>query len=67
MGQMLPVEFSDGEVQEIERLAAAEGRTLQEYVRETLMTAVASRAQQRATVLDHVLETSAELNERLAR
>ncbi|MEV4601105.1 hypothetical protein AB0K15_27360 [Amycolatopsis sp. NPDC049253] len=67
MSQVLPVEFSDGEVREIERQAAAEGRSLQEYVRETLMTAVTSRAQQRATVLDRVLEASAGLNERLAR
>ncbi|MET7993593.1 hypothetical protein ABZU76_22100 [Amycolatopsis sp. NPDC005232] len=67
MGQVLPVEFSDGEVRELERQAAAEGRSLQEYVRETLMTAVTSRARQRATVLDHVLEASAGLNERLAR
>ncbi|MGW4486551.1 hypothetical protein ACWEOE_22220 [Amycolatopsis sp. NPDC004368] len=67
MGQTLPVEFSDGEVREIERQAAAEGRSLQEYVRETLMAAVTSRGERRAAVLQHVLETSAGLNERLAR
>ncbi|HEY2059821.1 MAG TPA: hypothetical protein VGH57_15740 [Amycolatopsis sp.] len=67
MGQTLPVEFTADEVEEIQREAAAAGRSVQDFVRETLMVAVTSRGGRRCAALDHALEASTGLNERLAR
>ena len=67
MGQTLPVEFTADEVEEIQRHADAAGRSLQDFVRETLMVAMTSRGERRGAALDHVLEVSTGLNERLAR
>ncbi|HEY3710304.1 MAG TPA: hypothetical protein VGL64_13065 [Amycolatopsis sp.] len=67
MGQTLPVEFTADEVEEIQREAAAAGRSVQDFVRETLMVAVTSRGDRRCAALGHVLEVSTGLNDRLAR
>lgn len=64
---MLPVRFEDSEIEEIRAQAAAEGRSLQDYVHDTLMVAIATRTQHRHEVLDHVLRVSAGLNTRLAQ
>ena len=65
--KMLPVRFEDSEIEEIRAQAAAEGRTLQDYVHDVLMLAVAARTQRRSEVLDHVLRVSEGLNRRLAQ
>lgn len=67
MKKMLPVRFEDSEIEEIRAQAAAEGRTLQDYVHEVLMRAVTARTQRRREVLDHVLRVSEGLNRRLAQ
>jgi plasmid stability protein len=67
MRKMLPVRFEDSEIEEIRAQAAAEGRSLQDYVHDVLMQAIATRTQRRRDVLDHVLTVSAGLNERLAQ
>ncbi len=64
---MLPVRFEDSEIEEIRAQAATEGRSLQDYVHDVLMQAIATRTQRRRDVLDHVLKVSASLNERLAQ
>ena len=63
---MLPVRFEESEIEQIRAQAALEGRTLQEYAHDVLMTAVADRARHRAEVLDHVVRVSEGLNRRLA-
>ncbi|MGH3976189.1 MAG: plasmid mobilization protein [Pseudonocardiaceae bacterium] len=67
MRKMLPVRFEDSEIEEIRAQAAAEGRSLQDYVHDVLMQAIATRTRRRREVLDHVLRVSAALNERLAQ
>lgn len=67
MKKMLPVRFEDYEIEEIRAQAAAEGRSLQDYVHDALMRAVAARTQRRRDVLDHVLRVSEGLNRRLAQ
>lgn len=64
---MLPVRFENSEIEEIRAQAAAEGRSLQDYVHDVLMSAIATRTQRRREVLDHVLKVSAGLNDRLAK
>ena len=63
---MLPVRFEDSEIEQIRAQAALEGRTLQDYAHDLLMSAVADRTRLRAEVLDHVVRVSAGLNRRLA-
>jgi hypothetical protein len=63
---MLPVRFEESEIEQIRAQAALEGRTLQDYAHDLLMSAVADRARRRAEVLDHVVRVSAGLNRRLA-
>lgn len=64
---MLPVRFENSEIEEIRAQAAAEGRSLQDYVHDVLMLAIATRTQRRREVLDHVAKVSAGLNDRLAK
>jgi plasmid stability protein len=65
--KMLPVRFEDTEIEEIRVQAAAEGRSLQDYVHDVLMLAIATRAQRRREALDRVMRVSAGLNKRLAQ
>jgi hypothetical protein len=67
MKKMLPVRFEVSEIEEIRAQAAAEGRSLQDFVHDVLMLAIATRASQRREVLDHVLRVSEGLNRRLAQ
>jgi hypothetical protein len=64
--KMLPVRFEESEIEQIRAQAALEGRTLQDYAHDLLMSAVADRTRRRAEVLDHVVRVSAGLNRRLA-
>lgn len=64
---MLPVRFDDSEIQKIRVQAATEGRTLQDYVHDTLMRVVSGRDERRQAALDHVVQVSADLNKRLAQ
>ena len=64
---MLPVRFDESEIAEIRAQAELEERTLQDYVHDVLMQAVATRTSRRCEVLDHVVRVSDELNRRLAR
>jgi hypothetical protein len=66
MKKMLPVRFDESEIDQIRAQAALEGRTLQDYAHDVLMSAIADRAQHRAEVLDHVVRVSEGLNRRLA-
>ncbi|KAA2263265.1 hypothetical protein F0L68_10645 [Solihabitans fulvus] len=65
--KMLPVRFEESEIEEIRAQAAAEGRSLQDFVHDMLMTAIATRTQRRRAALDHVLRVSEGLNKRLAQ
>jgi hypothetical protein len=65
--KMLPARFEESEIEQIRAQAALEGRSLQDYVHDLLMTAVDARARRRAEVLDRVLSASDGLNKRLAR
>jgi hypothetical protein len=65
--KMLPVRFEETEIEEIRAQAAAEGRSLQDYVHDVLMLAITARTQRRREVLDHVLRVSEGLNRRLAQ
>jgi hypothetical protein len=67
MRKMLPVRFEDAEIEEIRAQAAAEGRSLQDFVHDTLLAAIAIRTQRRRETLDHVLRVSEGLNRRLAQ
>ncbi|MDQ4021975.1 MAG: hypothetical protein M3257_10225 [Actinomycetota bacterium] len=67
MKKMLPVRFEETEIEEIRAQAAAEGRSLQDYVHDVLMLAIAARTQRRREALDHVLRVSEGLNRRLAQ
>jgi hypothetical protein len=67
MKKMLPVRFEEAEIEQIRAHAALEGRTLQDYAHDVLMSAIADRARRRAEVLDHVVRVSDGLNRRLAR
>jgi hypothetical protein len=64
---MLPVRFEESEIDEIREQAAAEGRSLQDYVHDTLMVAITTRRQERRAALDRVLRISEGLNRRLAQ
>jgi hypothetical protein len=66
MKKMLPVRFEESEIEQIRAQAALEGRTLQDYAHDVLMSAVVDRARRRAEVLDHVVRVSEGLNLRLA-
>jgi hypothetical protein len=65
--KMLPARFEEAEIEQIRAQAALEGRSLQDYVHDLLMTAVNARAQRRREVLDHVVSVSEGLNQRLAQ
>lgn len=67
MKKMLPVRFEESEIEEIRAQATAEGRSLQDYVHDVLMLAIAAWTQRRREVLDHVLRVSEGLNRRLAQ
>jgi len=62
---MLPVRFEESEIEQIRAQAATEGRSLQDYAHDVLMSAVADRARRRAEVLNHVVRVSEGLNRRL--
>lgn len=65
--KMLPARFEESEIEQIREQAALEGRSLQDYVHDLLMSAVNARVLKRAEVLDRVLRISEGLNERLAQ
>jgi hypothetical protein len=65
--KMLPARFDESEIEQIRAQAALEGRSLQDFVHDLLMTAVNARAQRRSEVLDRVLRVSEGLNKRLAQ
>lgn len=67
MRKMLPVRFEESEIEEIRAHADAEGRSLQDYVHDILMSAVAARTQRRRDALNRVLRISEDLNRRLAQ
>ncbi len=64
---MLPARFEESEIEQIRAQATLEGRSLQDYVHDLLMSAVNARAQRRNEVLERVLRVSEGLNKRLAQ
>lgn len=65
--KMLPARFEESEIEQIRAQAALEGRSLQDYVHETLMGAINARVQRRKEVLERVAQVSEGLNRRLAQ
>jgi hypothetical protein len=64
--QMLQVAMEEHELAQIQASAQAQGRSLQDYARDTLLTAAAAQATRRETLL-RVIRISDALNQRLAR
>lgn len=65
--QTLQVQLEEHELEQITASARAEGRTVQDYARDTLLSAAAAQASRRREALLRVVRISAALNERLAR
>jgi hypothetical protein len=64
--QMLQVALEDHELAQIQASAQAQGRSLQDYARDTLLTAATDQATRRDTLL-RVIRISDALNQRLAQ
>jgi hypothetical protein len=64
--QMLQVALEEHELAQIQASAQAQGRSLQDYARDMLLTAAAAQATRRETLL-RVIRISDALNQRLAR
>ena len=64
--QMLQVALEDHELAQIQASAQARGRSLQDYARDTLLTAATAQATRRDTLL-RVIRISDALNQRLAQ
>jgi hypothetical protein len=64
--QMLQVALEDDELAQIQASAQAQGRSLQDYARDTLLTAATAQATRRGT-LHRVIRISDALNHRLAQ
>jgi hypothetical protein len=64
--QMLQVALEDHELAQIQASAQAQGRSLQDYARDTLLTAATNQATRRDTLL-RVIRISDALNQRLAQ
>lgn len=64
--QMLQVALEDHELAQIQASAQAQGRSLQDYARDTLLAAATDQATRRDTLL-RVIRISDALNQRLAQ
>jgi hypothetical protein len=64
--QLLQVALEDHELAQIQASAQAQGRSLQDYARDTLLTAAMAQATRRGT-LHRVIRISDALNQRLAQ
>ncbi|UGT59695.1 plasmid mobilization protein [Nocardia asteroides] len=62
----LNIRFSDDELDALRQRAEAEGTSMQQFVRNAVITAISERARIFNEAADHVLRASEELNRRLA-
>ncbi|MEV0357202.1 antitoxin Phd [Nocardia sp. NPDC050697] len=62
----LNIRFSDDELDALRQRAEAEGTSVQQFVRNAVITAISERARIFNEAADHVLRASEELNRRLA-
>lgn len=63
----LQIPFDEAEVELIRANAAAEGKSVHDFVHDTLLAAVSARSGRRQAELEHVLRASAEINRRLGQ